>query len=336
MKKIVIALAAACLSLHLSAQQYVESVFLKNGSIIKGTVIEQVPDGDIKIQRNDGSVYVYPMSEVIKITKEQVTAPAPAVSKPTTSSFSTVQEPKTTTTQVSEWWEPNGEYKRAEKSRFGLQVGWGIAPSNIGNTLRKDLMAETGMSRRELAQAGMFVDGKAGYSFQLNPLWTMYFNEGSQWFFDAGLLAEFNRGAASIEYDTVETKNKLSHWFLGPQANIGMCILKNTTGDPIYFYWKAGLSFGWAMGGKGVVEGYMDGELVSYDEVDNSGASTKFIVRPNIEVGVTLWNTYTRFGVRYSPTIINNLQYHPVSAVLQVSFWGKKARAKYKTITVTH
>jgi len=51
------------------AQSYQENVYLKNGSIIKGVVLEQVPNKSIKVQTSDGSIYVYKMSEVEKITK---------------------------------------------------------------------------------------------------------------------------------------------------------------------------------------------------------------------------------------------------------------------------
>lgn len=57
-------------SAYTIAQNYTEVVYLKNGSIIKGIIIEQVPDKSLKIQTADGSIYVYEMSEVTKITKE--------------------------------------------------------------------------------------------------------------------------------------------------------------------------------------------------------------------------------------------------------------------------
>lgn len=47
-----------------------EIVYLKNGSMIKCTIIEQVIDDYIKIKTSDGSIYVYKMSEVEKIVKE--------------------------------------------------------------------------------------------------------------------------------------------------------------------------------------------------------------------------------------------------------------------------
>ena len=53
-------------------QQWEDVVYLKNGSIIHGNVIEQVPGESLKIQTSDGSVFVYKMAEVEKITKEQI------------------------------------------------------------------------------------------------------------------------------------------------------------------------------------------------------------------------------------------------------------------------
>jgi TM2 domain-containing membrane protein YozV len=54
----------------IAQQRYEEVVYLKNGSIIRGTVIEQVPNVSLKIQTKDGNVFVYKMEEVEKITKE--------------------------------------------------------------------------------------------------------------------------------------------------------------------------------------------------------------------------------------------------------------------------
>ncbi len=45
-------------------------VYLKNGSIIRGVIIEQVPNKALKIQTYDKSVFVYEFEEIEKITKE--------------------------------------------------------------------------------------------------------------------------------------------------------------------------------------------------------------------------------------------------------------------------
>ncbi|MBK7140429.1 MAG: hypothetical protein IPH74_16085 [Bacteroidetes bacterium] len=47
-----------------------EVVYLKNGSIIRGTIIEQIPNEKIKIQTSEGNVFVYKYDEIEKITKE--------------------------------------------------------------------------------------------------------------------------------------------------------------------------------------------------------------------------------------------------------------------------
>ena len=52
------------------SQQATEYIYLQNGSIIKGIVLEQIPDKTIKVQTSDGSIWVFNMSEIIKITKE--------------------------------------------------------------------------------------------------------------------------------------------------------------------------------------------------------------------------------------------------------------------------
>lgn len=49
-----------------------ETVYLKNGSLIKGVVLEQIPQGNIKIQTRDGSVFIYQMAEVENIVREGI------------------------------------------------------------------------------------------------------------------------------------------------------------------------------------------------------------------------------------------------------------------------
>jgi hypothetical protein len=50
-------------------------IYLKNGSIIKGTIIEIIPDSTLKIQTADGSLFIYKTKDVEKITKEEVKKP---------------------------------------------------------------------------------------------------------------------------------------------------------------------------------------------------------------------------------------------------------------------
>ena len=45
-------------------------VYLKDGSVVKGTIVEQVPNKSLKIETADGSLFVYKFDDIEKIAKE--------------------------------------------------------------------------------------------------------------------------------------------------------------------------------------------------------------------------------------------------------------------------
>lgn len=51
-------------------EQLLDVVYLKNGSIIKGTILEQIPSVSLKIKTKDENVLVFKMEEIEKIVKE--------------------------------------------------------------------------------------------------------------------------------------------------------------------------------------------------------------------------------------------------------------------------
>ncbi|MDD2890440.1 MAG: hypothetical protein PHE49_07355 [bacterium] len=62
-----------CLCQNIFAQQNMEDVvYLKNGSIIKGIIVEQVFGVSIKLKTKDGNIFVFKTQEVEKITKEDI------------------------------------------------------------------------------------------------------------------------------------------------------------------------------------------------------------------------------------------------------------------------
>jgi len=72
MKKIlVIIILGLITTLGFSQTNYQDVVYLKNGSTIRGTIIEQVPGKSIKIETADKSVFVYKMDEIEKLAKEE-------------------------------------------------------------------------------------------------------------------------------------------------------------------------------------------------------------------------------------------------------------------------
>jgi hypothetical protein len=46
-------------------------LYLKNGSIIRGMIVQFIPDSTVKIQTVDGSIFVFPSLEIVKIQKEE-------------------------------------------------------------------------------------------------------------------------------------------------------------------------------------------------------------------------------------------------------------------------
>lgn len=73
MKKFIASLLFALIATWSSFGQnnYQDVIYLKNGSIIRGMIIEQVPNKSIKFETADRNVFVYQMEEIEKITKEQ-------------------------------------------------------------------------------------------------------------------------------------------------------------------------------------------------------------------------------------------------------------------------
>ncbi len=72
MKKLITLILFTFISTLVFAQNnYQDVVYLKNGSVIRGIMIEQIPNETIKIETADRSIFVYKMDEIEKITKEE-------------------------------------------------------------------------------------------------------------------------------------------------------------------------------------------------------------------------------------------------------------------------
>lgn len=65
-----------------SSSLFAESVLkLKNGSVIKGSVVEMIPDSVIKFKSGDGSLWVFKSSEVLSVSAEETPVAAPVLQK---------------------------------------------------------------------------------------------------------------------------------------------------------------------------------------------------------------------------------------------------------------
>ena len=54
-----------------SQEETQDVIYLENGSVVKGIIMELVPDVSVKIKLQDGIVYIYPMDEVRKIVRKE-------------------------------------------------------------------------------------------------------------------------------------------------------------------------------------------------------------------------------------------------------------------------
>ena len=82
MKQFVLLSVVAFLALvafsSIASAEMIDVVHLKNGSIIQGTIIENIPNESLKIKTADGDVSVVEMSEVEKVTPKVTKPKSPA------------------------------------------------------------------------------------------------------------------------------------------------------------------------------------------------------------------------------------------------------------------
>lgn len=54
-----------------SQKNYQDVVYLKNGSVIRGIITEQIPNKYIKIETVGDNIFVFQVDEIEKLTKEE-------------------------------------------------------------------------------------------------------------------------------------------------------------------------------------------------------------------------------------------------------------------------
>lgn len=149
-----------------NAQTTVDVVYLKNGSVIRGMIIEQVPNASLKIQTKDGSVFVYAIAEVERITKED--------EKGATGARSTLRSP-----QPSEY--VRSGYVNITSLGIGLGVGnySGTVRSSSGRTTNlQDKNASNNYVRLETVNGLWLADGVVSLGLGVG---LEYYMEPSNW-----------------------------------------------------------------------------------------------------------------------------------------------------------
>ncbi|MDI9357246.1 MAG: hypothetical protein QM536_09510 [Chitinophagaceae bacterium] len=62
------------ITFYIHAQNMDEVIYAKNGSIIRGVIVEEIPQKTLKIKTKDGSIFVVNFLDIDKITKEESTS----------------------------------------------------------------------------------------------------------------------------------------------------------------------------------------------------------------------------------------------------------------------
>ena len=105
------------------ARQATDIVYLKNGSIIRGSVLEVIPDSSLKIRTADGSLFVFKMTEVDRIGKEE-TPSVPASPK---------LAAKSPTTVIGTRGRPDQEFEQ-KPVNIRIRAGLGIPTGDFAST----------------------------------------------------------------------------------------------------------------------------------------------------------------------------------------------------------
>ena len=104
---------------------YTEVVYLKNGSIIKGIIIEQIPNEKLKIETKDGNVFVQEFKDIEKITKELVVV-QPA------------QKTKGYNKTNSTWSENENNFRYFNATELVFSGGLGLAKNSSGDGVKNN------------------------------------------------------------------------------------------------------------------------------------------------------------------------------------------------------
>lgn len=104
-------------------------VYLKNGSIIRGMIIEQIPGENLKIRTKDGSLFVFDMADIERIAKEEVKGAAAPPVEEETAAAAEVKKPIGTKKQpglafaLSLFFPGGGQFYNGEASKGAIMLG---------------------------------------------------------------------------------------------------------------------------------------------------------------------------------------------------------------------
>lgn len=287
MKRIILTLLliAFCF-VSAAAQQWVEVVYLKNGGVIRGTVIEQIPNETIKIQTADGSVFVYKIDEVEKIAKEQ------QQNQPKYHYEPSVQRSQRTSYEQTEPYQG-----RKKEHKVSVNIGLGIAPSAIwGDLLTSE---ETIYEMFQEYASDVTTKRRLGSLLHAGIVYERFFKPGSGWFWDAGAYYEQSRLGVDYYIESVKGFGGTAIYnYAAVTGGFGMQTSPNTEG--LHFYWKAGVGVGLFSPATFVVRGY--GPAAGIQRIVSDDQWSGIHMLPYTEIGFG-GDSFFKIGIRYTPYI---------------------------------
>jgi hypothetical protein len=157
--RLILLLAVIILSVTMMVAQtvYRDVVYLKNGSIIKGTIVETVPEKSIKIETADGNLFVYNLSDIEKLTKEAVVAPSKE-SKPVIVPLGNDNQ-RSTESQRSYENPRSYESQRSSEGSGSMFSIYGGLALPLGDFGKKDATSGAGLAKTGWSAGAQFVTG---------------------------------------------------------------------------------------------------------------------------------------------------------------------------------
>ena len=189
-----------------NAQDTEDVVYLKNGSVIRGMIIDWIPDSSVTIQIQGGSIFVYKWDDVLRIAK------APR-NKPYTQNRSVKN---------------NNDTKNKNISKFGVKGGLNLASWDVsGEGYNEDF------SIRNTYGAGFFLYQRSNDSFGAIRFEILYLNKGAK---ETLQLSYYDESEINYKIETIT----LASFFLLETSNQPSCMFFEIGLELSYFISKRG------------------------------------------------------------------------------------------------
>ena len=187
-----------------SAGQMVDVVYLENGGIVRGTILEQIPDESLKIKRGDGKEFKYRMRDIVRISREPVLGSRTFIQKKNPMVALGLSFPIVGSGQFY-----NGEYTKGAVQMSAAIVGLGLVLSAGGDNVDSpdgNLDADND-DWRSIPGYVLFLGG-AVWSLIDAPMSANRINRQNQGV-SYGHLIELNGGRATVGIDPVTSRKRL-------------------------------------------------------------------------------------------------------------------------------